>query len=107
MDAERYALLLLPIRFGHSLTLGGHAVRVSAQFALDAETRTAALSAAGWLPAFHQHITLAITDDAVELQSDRYNSDELAAIWTTAVVNEALLARGRDGRQAAFEALAR
>lgn len=82
-------------------------MEVSAQFALEAETRTAALSAAGWLSAFHPHIALAVTDNAVELQSDRNSIDELAAIWTAAVVNETLLARCREGRQAAFEALAR
>jgi hypothetical protein len=106
-NAGRYSMLLLSFRFGHSLHAGGHAVGASTHFALEGDTRTTALSVADWLRGFHPHISLTVTDHAVELQSDRNSIEELAAIWTAAVVNEALLARGRDGRQVAFKALAR
>jgi hypothetical protein len=79
----------------------------SAHFAIEAETRDAALSAAAWIPAFYPQVQAARVEARIELQSSRHSHDELNAIWAAALANEALFIRGRDDRAAALEELAR
>lgn len=79
----------------------------SARFAFDLMQRDTAVSAARWLAAFYPEVGVGLGTDAVELQSERRDTDELGAIWAAALANELLHARGEAARRAAREALFR
>lgn len=74
-------------------------------FAIPAIERDAALSAAEWLPGFYSRVGVVLSDDRIELFSESYDIDALAAIWSAALANELLLARGESRRSAAHTAL--
>ena len=80
---------------------------ITATVAIDPALNDVSRLTALWIAGFYRDVVVEETVETIILRSRHHDEVDLLTIWTTALANERLLERARDGRTAALTALSR